>query len=122
MLKFKETKEFYLLQKSTITLLVKTTTAGLQMVASSTKRSVVKVTRPARASTENFHFKGDIGIRPRAIIRPDTQLINSIGYTVTMSDYYFSALQLTCDFPRMIKNWLRKFTANTCKYFFLFDS
>ena len=74
-------------------MLVKTTTAGLQMVASSIKRSVVKVTRSARASTGNFHFEDDIGLRPRALIRPDTQLINSIGYTVIMSDYYFSALQ-----------------------------
>ena len=86
MLKFKEIKEFYLLQKFIITLLVKTTTAGLQMVASSIKRLVVKVTRSAHASTKNFHFEDDIGVRPRTLIRPDTQLLNSIGYTVIMSD------------------------------------
>ena len=63
------------------------------MVASSIKHSVVKAMRPARTSTGNFHFKDDIGIRPGVLIRPDTQLINLIGYTVFMSDYYFSALQ-----------------------------
>ena len=64
------------------------------MVASRIKHSVVKVTRPARTSTGNFHFEDDIGIRPEVLIRPDTQFINSIGYTVFMSDYYFSELQL----------------------------
>ena len=62
------------------------------MVASSTKRSVVKVTWSARTHTGNFHFKDDIGVRHGVLIRPDTQFINSIGYTVFMSDYYFSAL------------------------------
>ena len=62
------------------------------MVASSLKCSVVNAVRPARASSGNFHFEDDIGIKPRVFIRPDTQLINSIGYTVFMSDYYFSAL------------------------------
>ena len=63
------------------------------MVASSIKRSVVKATRPARTRTGNFHFEDDIGLRPGVIIRPDTQFINSIGYTLFMSYYYFSALQ-----------------------------
>ena len=80
------------MQKFTITLLVKTTTAGLQMVDSSIKRSVVNVARLARTSTENFHFEDDIGLRPGVLIRPDTQFINSIGYTVFMPNFYFSAL------------------------------
>ena len=54
------------------------------MGASSIKRSVVKVTQPARTSIGNFNFKEDIGVRPRALIRPDTQFINLIGYTVTI--------------------------------------
>ena len=73
---FKEIKEFYLLQKITITLLVPTTTAGLQMVALSTKPLVVKVTRSLRTSTESFSFEDDIGVRPGVLIRPDTPLIN----------------------------------------------
>ena len=52
------------------------------MVASSIKRSVVKVMRPASTRTGNFHFEDDIGIRPGVLIRPDTQFINSIGYTI----------------------------------------
>ena len=75
-MKFKEIKEFYLLQKITITLFVLTTTAGLQMVAPSTKRLVVKVTRSSRISTESFRFEDDIGIRPGVLIRPDTPLVN----------------------------------------------
>ena len=69
-------KEFYLLQKIIITLLVPTTSAGLQMDALSTKRLVVKVTRSLRTSTESFRFKDDIGIRPGVLIRPDTPLVN----------------------------------------------
>ena len=74
-MKCKEVKEFYLLQKITITSLVLTTTAGLQMVAPSTKRLVVKDTRSTRISTESFRFKDNIGIRPGVLIRPDTQLV-----------------------------------------------
>ena len=56
-MKFKEIKEFYLMQK--ITSLVLTTTAGLQMVALSTKRLVVKATWSPRTRTESFRFKDD---------------------------------------------------------------
>ena len=63
------------------------------MLAPSIKRLVVKVTRSARTRTGSFRFEDDIGIRPGVLIRPDTQFINSIGYTVFMSDYNFSALQ-----------------------------
>ena len=59
MVKFKEIKEFYLLQKITITLLVLTTTAGLQMDALSTKRLVVKATRTSRTCTERFRVEDD---------------------------------------------------------------
>ena len=62
------------------------------MVAARTKILVVNATRPTRASSGNFYFEDDIGVSPRALIRPDKQLINSIRYTVFMSDYYFSAL------------------------------
>ena len=63
------------------------------MVAPSSKRLVVKVMRSAHTRTGSFRFEDDIGVRPGVLIRPDTQFINSIGYTVFMSDYYFSALQ-----------------------------
>ena len=75
-MEFKEIKEFYLIQKITITSLVLTTTAGLQMVAPSTKQLVVKVTRSARTRTGSFRCEDDIGIRPGVLIRPDTQLVN----------------------------------------------
>ena len=71
-MKSKEIKEVYLLQKITVTLLVLTTTAGLQMVALCTKCLVVKATRSLRTSTENFRFEDDISIRPGVLIRPDT--------------------------------------------------
>ena len=58
-MQFKEIKEFYLMQKITITSLVLTTTAGLQMNALSTKHLVVKATWSPRIRTENFHFKDD---------------------------------------------------------------
>ena len=75
-MKSKEIKEFYLLQKITITLLVLTTTAGLQMVTPSTKRLVVKVTRSLRTSTESFRLEDNIGIRPWVLIRPDTPFVS----------------------------------------------
>ena len=56
-MKFQEIKEYYLLQKSTITSLVLTTTAGLQMNALSTKRLVVKATRSPRIRTESYRFE-----------------------------------------------------------------
>ena len=62
------------------------------MVAPCTKRLVVKVTRSARTRTGSFRFEDDIGIRPGVLLRPDTQFVNSIGYTVFMSNDYFSAL------------------------------
>ena len=62
------------------------------MDALSTKRLVVKVTWSSRTSTESFCFEDDIGVRPGVLIRPDTLLVNKIGYTLFMSDYYFSAL------------------------------
>ena len=65
-----------MLQKITITWLVLTTTAGLQMDALSTKRLVVKATRSSRTSTESFRFEDDISIRPGVLIRPDTPLVN----------------------------------------------
>ena len=52
------------------------------------KKKRQKVTRSARTRTGSFRFKDNIGV----LIRPDTQFINSIGYTVVMS--YFSALHL----------------------------
>ena len=58
-MKFKEIKELYLMQKITITSLVLTTTAGLQMDALSTKRSVVKATRSPCTHTESFRLEDD---------------------------------------------------------------
>ena len=55
------------------------------MVESRVKRLVVNAARSTRADSGNFHFEDNIGVSPRALIRPDTQLINSIGYTVFMS-------------------------------------
>ena len=61
-MKFKETKKIYLMQKITITLLVLTTTAGLQMDALSTVSLVLKSMRSLRSAhcTESFHFEDDI--------------------------------------------------------------
>ena len=63
------------MQNITITLLVLTTTAGLQMDALSTLSLVVKSTRSLRICTDSFRFEDDIWYKAGVLIRPDTPLI-----------------------------------------------
>ena len=74
-MKFKEIKEFYLMQKITITSLVLTTTAGLQMDALSTVSLVVIQRGHCAFMLRASDSKKTFDIRPVVLIRPDTSLV-----------------------------------------------